>query len=180
MLCLNEVERVVTSSPHIHNGVDCRFYRIGNIGIKVWWNEEIAIKCHLIQAQLHELGIAPEVLSPVFEISEQWAFQTEICVPIAQSHKEEYDKACREALEKDEYLSWWEWSAENIQDEMDMIKEGKKALKELGWVDTDAHANNWAVVNGNPVVIDTGSMYCKESLCDDDECEQCYHYRGWE
>ena len=152
MLCIKEIESYISSHSWAGSGCDCKFYMIGDIGIKTWRWEKDAIHCHNIQAILHSLGFAPEVLSNVFKVEDyegmlRWGFQTEVITPLFISLKEQYGSDWREIFyeqQNNEYDEWTDWKSELLRN---------------GWYDYDDHTGNYGYdKNGQFKCLDTGSL----------------------
>lgn len=64
-------------------GVNCRFFREGNTGLKAYSNKDKAHYTYELQQRAYEYGLAPELLSPILRLPYGYAgYFTELAIPI--------------------------------------------------------------------------------------------------
>ncbi len=134
MLCLEEIKNMILSG-HDSSGSECRFYSIGGIGIKTWYDEGTAVACFEKQRTIAQLGLAPQIYGEVFESFDSdgdyiWGYQTEIADILGDNYESEKERRCY----------------------YDLIGEVEGKLTANGWKDEDAHIYNYGVLSSGVIV----------------------------
>lgn len=148
------IEKIQSSHHSDKNGRYCQFWRIGEVGAKVYHHESTAQNNHDSQKYLHSQGFAPEVLSDVIRFDHKgdsrWMFLTEVAITVREKQAElGYDVSDDSEL-LDEYEIEWMYDSE-FDDLAKMVDE----MDDLGLCDYDILNFNYGyLADGSPVVID--------------------------
>lgn len=148
------ITKIQSSHGSDENGRCCSFWRIGDIGAKVYGSESEAQDNHDSQQELHGLGFAPEVLSDVIYFQDQgeshYMFLTQVAITVKEKQNELGYDVSADSEDFDEYEQEW-MNDPKFKDLSDMIKD----MDDLGHHDVDTCNFNYGyLTDGSPVVID--------------------------
>lgn len=132
------VEQLMTS-PH---GVACRFVKMGNAGLKTYYNKETRDGCYRLQRLLHREGLAPYCWFPFNFTGPNgdtiYAFYTDIAEVMDRKNPEHCP---------------WEWGkrAHSMREEIQ---------DRFGFTWYDDHCGNVGIIDGKDVMIDCDPRHC--------------------
>jgi hypothetical protein len=136
---------LINGSMDQGHGRMCRFFEIGERGVKTYKSFTNCQDAHTVQRTLSDYGVTPKVRSDIFKIEDGWidlegiaqnsfAFETEV-VDEVMGEDEFYDGVWSDEIEEMESVMWG-----------------------TGWVDVDKCYFNLGLLDGQLLTIDTGSI----------------------
>jgi hypothetical protein len=152
-------ERIAKSDSD-SNGVACKFFKVGDMGLKTYKNEEDARESHNLQMRAYFLELAPEVLSDVFQIHLKkvgyyvYGFMTEL-VDVAYNkllRDNGYDKMPNGNKDAIQHLQ--QQFKELYQSHDYIMLKTLLEANDFEFAAQDLHLKNWGWLNGEAVCID--------------------------
>ena len=156
---VSEAIAKVRSSYSDESGITCQFYRIGNVGAKVYEYHDDAVNNHDSQTTLHKLGFAPKVLSEVIRIDDGnsllFMFLTELAITVKEIVIREFPDKTRESSEYGVHF----WNTQRFRHFAKLFQD----MRSQGFMDYDDHWGNYGYLKcGRPVVIDVEFVHGEE------------------
>lgn len=148
------ITKIQSSHSSDEQGRCCSFWRIGDIGAKVYEFESEAQINHDSQQDLHGLGFAPEVLSDIIYFNHEnmshWMFLTQVATTVKERQDELGYDISDDSEDFDKYEMEW------IKDpEFDDLASMIKDMDDLNLHPGDfCNFNYGYLADGSPVVID--------------------------
>lgn len=148
------IDRVKSDPIHDGSGLVCKFYKVGDVGAKVYTTKYHADMNRNAQLTLFKAGFAPKVLSDVIKFDNihhtSYMFLTEVVITVKSIVESEEVHQTDKDNNRQSYLF-------NFQDSH-RFRHFRKLMRSMnlaGYDDNDEHYGNYGYLpSGKPVVID--------------------------
>ena len=136
---------LINGSMDDGHGRMCRFFRIGNTGVKTYRDFDCCQDAHTVQRTLSDYSVTPKVRSDIFKIEDGCTDWEGITQDIFAFETQAVD----EVMGEDEFDDGV-WA--------DEIEEMETVMWSTGWVDLDKCYFNLGFIGGQVLTIDTGAI----------------------